>query len=165
MRQARLHLAFLLTLLSLLPALAAEPKPDAALKTRAIEANVFLDASVKADPQLASDCLSEGKKWLDKNAGDAARELKQDPQFFKDGGWAFERKYAVRSVVADRYVSVARSDYMDTHGAHPNSDINTILWDRSEGKRISIRPLFNETADNGPTMTAMRKAVIAALKI
>jgi len=146
-------------------ALAAEPKPDAAVKTRAIEANVFLDAGIKADPQLAADCLAEGRKWLDKNGGDAAKELKQDPQFFKDGGWAFERKYAVRSVVADRYVSVIRSDYMDTHGAHPNTDTNTILWDRSEGKRISIRPLFNETADNGPTMTAMRKAVIAALRI
>jgi hypothetical protein len=165
MRQARLHLVFLLTLLSLQPALAAEPKPDAAIKTRAIEANVFLDAGIKADPQLAADCLAEGKKWLDKNAGDAAKELKQDPQFFKDGGWAFERKYAVRSLVADRYVSVIRSDYMDTHGAHPNTDINTVLWDKSEGKRISIRPFFNKTAGNGPTMTAMRKAVIASLKI
>jgi hypothetical protein len=166
MRQARLHLAFLLTLLSLQPAFAAEAKPDAAIKTLAIEANVFLDAGIKTDPQLAADCLAEGKKWLDKNAGDAAAELKRDPEFLKDGGWAFERKYAVRSVVADRYVSVLRSDYiMDAHGAHPNHDVNTILWDRSEAKRISIRPLFNETADNGPTMTAMRKAVIAALKI
>jgi hypothetical protein len=165
MPQAKLHLAFLLTLLSLQSALAAEPRPDAAIKTRAIEASVFLDAGIKADPQLAADCLAEGKKWLDKDAGDAAKELKQDPQFFKEGGWAFERKYAVRSVVADRYVSVTRSDYMDTHGAHPNTDINTILWDRSARKRISIRALFNETADNGPTMTAMRKAVIAALRI
>jgi hypothetical protein len=164
MRQARPHLAFLLTLLSLQPALAAGPRPDAAIKTRAIEAGVFLDATIKADPQLAADCLAEGRKWLDKNAGDAAKELKQDPQFFNDGGWAFERKYAVRSLVADRYVSVVRSDDMDTHGAHPNSDINTVLWDKRENKRISIRRLFNETADNGPTMTAMRKAVIAALR-
>jgi len=164
MRPAQLHLA-LLVLLSLQPALAAEPRPDAVIKTRAIEANVFLDAAIKADPQLAADCLAEGKKWLDKNAGDAAAELKQDPQFFKDSGWTFERKYAVRSLVADRYVSVIRSDYMDTNGAHPNSDVNTILWDRSERKRISIRPFFNETADNGATMSAMRKAVIAALKL
>ncbi len=164
MRRANVHLAFLLTLL-LQPALAAEPRPDAAVKTRAIEASVFLDAGIKADPQLAADCLAEGKKWLDKNAGDAAKELKQDPQFLRDGAWAFERKYAVRSVVADRYVSVIRSDYMDTHGAHPNSDMNTVLWDKSEAKRISIRSFFNETADNGPTMTAMRKAVIAALKV
>jgi hypothetical protein len=165
MRHAKLKLAPLLVVLWLQPGLAADPKPDAAIRTRAIEANVFLDAEIKADPQLAADSLAEGRKWLDKNAADAAAEQKQDPQFFKDGGWAFERKYAVRSIVADRYVSVIRSDYMDTHGAHPNTDVNTILWDRSENKRISIRPFFNETADNGATMTAMRKAVIVALKV
>ncbi len=81
--------------------------------------------------RCAADCLAEGRKWLDKNAAEAAASRKEDPQFFKDGGWDFERKYAIRSVVADRYVSVLRNDYMDTHGAHPNSDVNTILWDKS----------------------------------
>jgi Protein of unknown function (DUF3298) len=146
-------------------ALAADPKPDAAIKTKAIEASIFLDDRIKAAPALAADSLAEGRKWLDKNAADAAAERKQDPQFFQDGGWSFERKYAVRSVVADRYVSIVRSDYMDTHGAHPNTDVNTILWDANEKKRISIRPFFNETADDGATMTAMRKAVIASLKV
>jgi hypothetical protein len=53
---------------------------------------------------------------------------------------------------------------MDTHGAHPNTDVNTILWDKTENKQISIRPFFAETADNGPTMTAMQKAIIFSLK-
>jgi hypothetical protein len=68
-------------------------------------------------------------------------------------------------VVAGRYVSIVRSDFMDTHGAHPNTNVNTILWDARARKRISIRPFFKETANNGPTMQAMLKAVIAALKI
>ncbi len=147
------------------PSRAADPKPDAALKNKIVEANVFLDDKIKADPALAADCLTEGKKWLDKNAADAAKEKKDDPQLFRDGAWAFERKYSIRSVVADRYVSIVRDDYMDTHGAHPNTDVNTILWDKAENKRISIRPLFTETADNGPTMTAMQKAIIASLRI
>lgn len=147
------------------PSLAVDPRPDGVIKNRNIDARVFLGDKIKADPALAADCLAEGKKWLDKNAADAAASRKQDPQFFKDGGWDFERKYSVRSVVADRYVSVLRDDYMDTHGAHPNSDVNAILWDKSENKRISIRPFFTETADNGATMKAMVKAVIASLKI
>jgi len=146
------------------PSLAADPKPVAIVKNQNIDARVFLDDKIKADAPLAADCLAEGKKWLDKNAGDAAASRKQDPQFFRDGGWDFERKYSVRSVVADRYVSILRDDYMDTHGAHPNSDVNTVLWDKSENKRISIRPFFAETADNGATMKTMVKAVIAALK-
>ncbi|MFT4116171.1 RsiV family protein [Bradyrhizobium sp.] len=144
--------------------LAADAKPDAIIKNKSIEARIFLDDRIKADAALAADCLAEGRKWLDKNATDAAAARKEDPQFFKDGGWDFERKYAIRSVVADRYVSVLRNDYMDTHGAHPNSDVNTILWDKAENKRISIRPFLTETADNGPTMKAMVKAVIASLK-
>jgi hypothetical protein len=144
---------------------AADPKPDAVIKTKSIEARVFLDDKVKAAPTLAANCLAEGRKWLDKNAAEAAASRKEDPQFFKEGGWDFERKYAVRSVVADRYVSILRNDYMDTHGAHPNSDVNTVVWDKAEGKRISIRPFFTETADNGPAMKAMVQAVIASLKI
>lgn len=144
---------------------AADPKPDAVIKTKSIEARVFLDEKIKFDAALAADCLTEGKKWIDKNAAEAAASRKEDPQFFRDGGWDFERKYTIRSVVTDRYVSILRNDYMDTHGAHPNSDVNTILWNKAENKRISIRPFFTETVDNGPAMKAMMKAVIASLKV
>ncbi|MBW7970595.1 RsiV family protein [Bradyrhizobium sp. BR 10289] len=160
----KLSVALLLGAIGLSPSLAADPKPDAAVKTKSIDARVFLDDKIKADTALAADCLAEGKKWLDKNAADAAASRKADPQFFRDGGWDFERKYSIRSIVADRYVSVLRNDYMDTHGAHPNSDVNTILWDKTDNKRISIRPFFTETADKGPTMKAMVKAIITSLK-
>ncbi|GMP10596.1 RsiV family protein [Bradyrhizobium liaoningense] len=147
-----------------LSAHAADSKPDAAINTKSIEARVFLDDKIKADAALAADCLAEGKKWLDKNAAEAAASRKADPQFFKEGGWDFERKYEIRSVVADRYISVLRNDYMNTRGAHPNSNVDTILWDKADNKRISIRSFFTETADNGPAMKAMVKAVIASLR-
>jgi hypothetical protein len=144
---------------------AADPKPDASIKNKTIDASVFLDDKIKADPALSADCLAEGKKWIDKNAAEAEASRKQDPVMFRNGAWAFERQYSVRSMVGGQYVSIVRSDYMDSGGAHPNSDINTILWDTSAKKRINIRPFFTETADNGPTLTAMRKAVIASLNI
>jgi Protein of unknown function (DUF3298) len=146
-------------------AFAADPKPDAALKNKVVDASVFLDDKIKADPPLAADCLADGKKWIDKNAADAEASRKQDPVMFRNGVWTFERKYNVRSVVDGRYVSIVRDDYMDTHGAHPNSDVDTILWDRAAKKRISIRPFFTETTDDGPAMKAMLKGVIASLNI
>jgi hypothetical protein len=149
--------------LAFVPAFAADPKPDAAIKNRNVEASVFLDDKVKADPALAADCLAEGKKWIGKNAADAEAERKQDPVLFRNGGWSYERKYSVRSVVDGHYVSVVRDDYVNTGGAHPNSDVDTILWDTTAKKRISIRPLFTETADNGPTMKAIQSGVIASL--
>jgi Protein of unknown function (DUF3298) len=150
---------------SLAAALAAEPKPDASIKNKSVEATVLLDDKIKADAALSADCLGEGKKWIDKNAAEAEASRKQDPVMFRNGGWTFERKYTVRSVVDGQYVSVVRSDYVNTGGAHPNSDVDTILWDAILKKRISIRPFFTETADNGPTMKAMLKGVIASLNI
>jgi hypothetical protein len=145
------------------PAFAAEPKPDFSIKTKWVEASVILDAKVKADPALAANCLAEGKKWAEKNRTDADKERKQDPELFRNA-WSFERKYETRSVVDGRYVSIVRADYEYTGGAHPNSSSDTILWDKSAGKRISIRPFFTETADNGPTLKAMRQGVIASLE-
>jgi len=145
--------------------LAADPKPDATIKNKNVEASVFLDDKIKADPALAADCLAEGRKWIDKNAAEAATSRKQDPQMFRNGAWTMERKYETRSVVDGRYVSIVRSDYTDTGGAHPNRDVDTILWDTNAKKRISIRPFFTETADNGPTMKALVKVVIASLNV
>jgi hypothetical protein len=160
-----LFVGALVSFASLAPTLAADPKPDAAIKTKAVEATVFLDDKIKADPALAADCLAEGRKWIDKNAAEAEASRKQDPVLFRNGAWTFERKYTLRSVVDSRYVSIVRDDYMNSGGAHPNSDVDTILWDRSAGKRISIRPFFTETADDGPTMKAMLKGVIASLNL
>src|SRR6202166_4960527 len=65
-------------LVSLTATLAAEPKPDASIKTKNVEASVFLDDKIKADPALSADGLAEGRKWLDKQAADAAASRKQD---------------------------------------------------------------------------------------
>jgi Protein of unknown function (DUF3298) len=155
----------LLAFVAVIPASAAEPKPDLAVKNKNLDAGVFLDDKIKADPALTADCLAEGNKWIDKNAADAAASRKQDPVMFRNGAWSLERKYSVRSVVDGHYVSIVRDDYMDTGGAHPNSNVDMILWDSAAKKRISIRPFFAEIADDGPTMKAMLKGVIASLNI
>jgi hypothetical protein len=43
-------------------ALAADPKPDAAISNKAFEGSVFLDDKIKTDPALSADCLAEGRK-------------------------------------------------------------------------------------------------------
>lgn len=143
---------------------AAEPKPDLAVKTRTVDATVIFDDAIKADKALADNLRTEGRKWLEQNRRDADKEARTSPMSFRNGTpWSFERRYATASVVADRYISVLRTDYVYTGGAHPNTSIQTILWDRTAGKRISIRPFFIETADGGPTMKAMLAAVIQSL--
>jgi hypothetical protein len=48
-------------LASLATAFAAEPKPDAAIKNKTVDASVFLDNKIKADPALSADCLARAK--------------------------------------------------------------------------------------------------------
>jgi hypothetical protein len=144
---------------------AAEPKSDIAIKTKAVEIKVTLDDAIRRNPALAASLLADSKRWAEQNRADAEKEYKESPELFRDGRtWTFERTYTVQSVVADRYVSVLRSMFMYTGGAHPNTDLNTILWDNDAKKPISIRPFFKELTDNGPTLKAMRRAIIVALK-
>jgi hypothetical protein len=84
--------------------------------------------------------------------------------FTIDRRYSHDRTYSRRSVVG-RYVSVLRSDFFDGLGAHPNRVFNTILWDSNGRKRVSIRPLFKEADDDGPTLRRLARAVRLALAV
>jgi len=143
---------------------AAEQKADILIKTKTIEISVTLDVRIKADPALARNCHAEGKKWAAELHANAGKTNGESPESLS-GASTFDRTYSMRSVVNGRYVSIIRGEREYTGGAHPNHWEDTILWDRTANKRISIRPFFTETADNGPALNAMRQAIIASLKI
>ena len=145
------------------PGLAATAKPDIAFKNKASAVTVFIDAALKTDPALAADLLGEAKRWADEQRADADAQRKESPSTFSQRGYTYERKYQLRSEIAGRYVSIVRTDYGETGGAHPNSDLDTIIWDKQAGKRISIRPFFTDTADGGAVMKLMRSRIIASL--
>ena len=146
----------------------AESKPALAIKSRAADISVAIDDRLKAYPGLVADCLAEARRWFAEKRAEAEKERQERADILRDPRrWSLERTYDSRSEVA-RYVSIVRTDDVDAGGAHPNTTIDTILWDRSAKKRVSIRPLFKETADNGPTMTALARLVriaVAAEKI
>src|SRR5262249_54128894 len=114
-------------------AIAAGPKSDYAIKTRYVEIGVHLDPATRANAPLAADSLKEGKAWAAKCRADARAATRDAPVAISASRpWTFERKYQLRSMVAGRYLSLVRSDYMDTGGAHPNSDVDTVLWDNAQ---------------------------------
>jgi hypothetical protein len=143
-------------------------KPQVAITTNAVEVTVTVDPALRKFPGLFEDNIAEGRRWAERNRTEAAKARRDEPEFFREGRrWTFERSYDLRSVVG-RYISVLRDDGTYTGGAHPNSYMNTILWDRDARRRVNIRPLFRETADNGPTMTALAqlaRVAVAAEKL
>lgn len=156
-------LALIAGVLALAALAQAETAPQIAIKTRAAEISVTVDPALRAHPGLFEDSLAEGRRWADRNRAEVDKALRAEPHLFRAGQrWTFERSYDLRSVVG-RFVSVLRDDGTFTGGAHPNSVIDTILWDREARRRINIRPFFNETADNGPTMTTLMRAARIAV--
>jgi hypothetical protein len=139
---------------------AEDPKPAIAVTTKAIELTVTIDPALRAFPGLYDNLLAEGRRDAEKWRRDATEERSGDRTAIREGRrWTYDRIYHLRSVVLQRYVSILRDDGSYEGGAHPNSVIDTILWDAMAKKRMSVRPFFKETADNGPTMTALAKAV------
>jgi hypothetical protein len=166
-RPAAMHLGVAVSacLLFAAAAMAAETKPIVSTKSKAAEIEVKVDDAFKAYPGLYDNLAAEGRKeaaaWRAEAEGIYRRG--EDTFTFKDGRrYSYAREYALRSAL-DRYISVVRTDDVFTGGAHPNQSIDTILWDTQAKKRISIRPFFKETADNGRAMTAMAKLVRAAV--
>ena len=120
-------------------------------------------------PGLAENCLAEGRRWAETGTCRGRQGTEGEPGVLHRGPALDVRAHATSSPPwCGRYVSVIRDDGTYEGGAHPNSRIDTILWDRDQKKRISIRPFFRETADNGPTMTAiarLARIAVAAEKL
>lgn len=146
------------------PASAApKEKPAATLTGPSIEASVTIDPKLDAYPGLAAKLLARGKRQMAKWQMDAGKARKEIPQIFREGRrYGFQRTYEERSAIGP-YVSIVRTDFIDSLGAHPNTIINTLLWNTGARKFVNIRPFFKETADNGPTMQALAAAVRAAV--
>ena len=141
----------------------AQSKPALSVTTRAADITVEIDAKLNRFPGLVANLTAEGRRWTDSIGKEAEKTRQDDPQLFGTGRrWSLERRYDLVSEVG-RYISILRSDDTYEGGAHPNVNMDTILWDRDGKKRISIRPFFKETADNGATMTALAGLVRTAV--
>jgi hypothetical protein len=141
----------------------AQSKSAFSIKTRLVDANVEIDERLKAYPGLAANLLADAKRWVERMRSEADKERREDIALFRDPQrWSLERSYEQRSAIG-RYVSVLRTDEIDTGGGNPVTVVDALVWDREAKKRVGIRPLFKEAADNGPTMKALARLVRIAV--
>jgi len=140
----------------------AAGKPQISIGKQYVTISVTVDPALQPFAALFANCLAEGKAWADEKNSDSAAEWRDNRRSFRGMQWDYDREYTLRSVVG-RYIGVVRSDGWFDGGAHPNQHIDTILWDDAKHKRVSIRPFFTETADNGPTMTALAQLAKVAV--
>jgi hypothetical protein len=141
-----------------------DEKPVLSVKTKYVEIEVNIEKELRAYPQLYSTLLADAKKYAADNQKEALAAWKTDPASFRDHPWTFDRGYRLR-VAAAPYVSVLIDSGDYTGGAHPNSLLDTLLWDSKQDRRTDMRTLFRETAKDGPTATALAKLVRDAIVV
>lgn len=154
------------SLAALVSLAAAAPGAAISIKSKAAVIGVTFDDAIRARPELSASILNESRRWADRERREADRLWQSSPELFRDGRrWTLERDYVVTSVVAGRYLSILRTDHTYTGGAHPNTLLETLLWDAQAKKRISIRPFFTDLSDNSRAMVEIQNAVISALTV
>lgn len=131
------------------------------VKAPYVEIEVGIDNALKAYPRLYDSLVAEGKQFGIDNKKDTVEQWREDKTLFHHP-YTFSRSYRLRTT-AGKYVSVAIDESFYTGGAHPNSDTDTLLWDRESGSRADFKTLFADTTDNGPAMTSLAKLIRAAV--
>jgi peptidoglycan-N-acetylmuramic acid deacetylase PdaC-like protein len=152
------YLAAALIVLISLPAKAEDEKPALSVKTAYVEIEVSIAKELRTYPQLYSTLLADAKKYVDQNRKEAHAAGVANRPSYRDQPWTFDRSYRLRTA-AGPYVSVLIDSGEFTGGAHPNSVVDTLLWDSGPNRRANMQTLFRETAKDEPTTTALAKLV------
>ncbi len=126
------------------------------VKTHIVDIDVKVGDALKPYPGLFDNCAAEAKSYAAAMQAQADKEHRDDPSAFHDGtAWTMTAptRCARRS---ENYVSIVRTDDMfeAARTPEPQGRYHSLGHARRK-KRISIRPFFTETADNGPTMNAL----------
>jgi hypothetical protein len=139
-----------------------EKKPVLSVKTSYVEIEVSIAKELRSYPQLYSTLLADAKNYAEQNRKEADAAWQTDRLLFRNHPWTFDRSYRLR-VAAGPHVSVLIDSGEYTGGAHPNSLLDTLLWDSGPNRRADMQTLFREAAKDGPTTTALAKLVRDAI--
>jgi hypothetical protein len=123
-----------------------------------VEVEVIVADSLKAYPKLYEWLAAEGRKFGEKSERDTLQQWREHKDFFRDMAHTFDRGYRLQAA-AGKYVSVEIGESQFTGGAHPNHEIDTLLWDRELERRVDFKTLFTDTENNSPPMVALAKLV------
>ena len=154
------------TVLTLLAAATAAATPLAWKKTTpTAELSLTLPPVVRHAPVLADRLYRGETKALLAFAAQAADPkdgLRSEPRAFRDqGAWEMQVDYGP-AMETGRLLSLYRSAYTDTHGAHPNHSDGGVVFDKTANRNLHPLDLLNPGADQRPLDRALCDAARAA---
>jgi hypothetical protein len=144
------------------PAKVAPAGPLAyARKTDIAEISLTLPARVGELPALYARLFGEQKAALDAFAADAAKDL----EGLRAAGlparpYTRQVEYTV-AAETPRLISLRVQTFEDTGGAHPNTALSALTWDKQQGKALAPKDLLAQGADSAAADRALCDAVKA----
>jgi hypothetical protein len=144
------------------PAVSNAPFSFSSTTDRAV-LSLKLPPSLVDEPQLHDRLYAEGVKELKKSARSA---LAADPGP-TDGSPPRGMEWNVKWTTAaetGKLLSLHKQGFVDEGGAHPNSFMDGLLWDRSTKKTVQPAALFKKNVDYGRLDATLCQAVKDARK-
>lgn len=127
------------------------PKPyGERIETQSSLATLTIDGRVQADEILLKKLVADAHLKMADHAKDAAetwvlmgKGSQRQLDFEIDWTIAFEN---------DRLISLHESTYDNGGGAHPNSYLNSLLWDKRHSKAIRLADLLKNASENSAAL-------------
>ena len=145
------------------PPAAATPAPPLTFQRSNPDAELSLKLppQVAAIPALHAKLFDEGRRDLDA----FGQRAKADLDRIRASGVGPARTYSRSLAYAfdaetPRLIGLTLTEFENTGGAHPNTRIGAVIWDKAAGRAIGAAELFRPGAD----LSAADKALCAAIR-
>jgi hypothetical protein len=138
----------------------AAPKSIFVLRSPAIQASALIDDQIASYPKLRVAILDDARHALIDDRAQAENERQSNPRYFRR--WSVDRGYALRAA-AGPFVSLLVTDFNDAGGAHPDTILSTLLWNKSTERMVGLEALMIDPANGGPTLDQLAHLIREAL--
>lgn len=134
-------------------------------KTDGIEVKLTLPEAVGRTPALYARLYSEGKNALDGFVEGSTEDVEQlKAAGLMQTGYSREIEYQA-TADTPRLLGLVRNDYEYTGGAHPNSSMQALTWDKATGKSLAVTELMRPGADMAAVDKALCDGILAEKKV
>ncbi|MFT6509658.1 MAG: hypothetical protein ACJAVO_002464 [Parvibaculaceae bacterium] len=140
-----------------------DPKPYLETKeSKASLATLIIDGRVKADDTLLQKLLADGRQKMAAHIKSAEETWTlMGPGSQRQLGFEIEWSVAYES---DRLISLHESIYDNGGGAHPNSYLNSLLWDKQKSAEVGLSDLLADASDNSAALKMLSADLLGQWK-
>jgi len=120
-----------------------------------ITATVDMSANIPRAAALDTELEARLREDIEADFAEMRNQAAQD--FTEFGDESFWNPYALsidwtERLVSSRFISLLATRYAFTGGAHGNTDLSSVLWDREQSRELGLPDLLQDARDGGAAL-------------